>query len=308
MEIVSDQTHRVLAYLDALNRHGVKPDQYWVNEFADRPDLKVERVGGLSALGTTAHLLMAFAEREVAQERYADYMARLGWVSIDERSVELTGMGRALLKALNSPAIEESADVFEVVLDPKDPFAYAQALGGLSSVKNALLVEPYFRLEQLMDVAAFDNITRVLLGSKLKAREYEVLATGLAALPDERKLEIRRALDLHDRYLIPAEDGNVVMLGSSLGGIGKKVSTMTTVGQLASRALRHVHEELWRDAEVVEPKRQQKAEAVDRTPIPEDVPPSKREKNTATEKTTGKTPAAARKSPAKRTQGPKTRE
>ncbi len=251
MDIVTKQSHRVLAYVEALNRHGVKPHPYLVNQFAEQPDQRVERVGGFQAIT----LLAMLGERTVPKETFTDYMARLGWVTVVSERVELSTIGRALLKALNAPAIEETtADVFEIVLDPKNPFAYAQALGGMSSVKNALLVEPWFRLEQLIVMAEFDNITRVLIGSKLKPAEYELLATGLAALSRERKLEIRKAQDLHDRYLIPADDGNVRMLGVSLGGIGKSVSTMTTLGEVASRALREAHEELWRRAEVIEPK------------------------------------------------------
>jgi hypothetical protein len=116
-----------------------------------------------------------------------------------------------------------------------------------------LLVEPYFRLQQLMDVAPFDNIVRVLVGSKLSQRDYELIATGLASL--ERTIEVRKAADLHDRYLIPAVEGSVMMLGASLGGIGKKVSTMTTLGPVASQALRDAHEAIWSDAEPIEPKR-----------------------------------------------------
>ena len=50
------------------------------------------------------------------------------------------------------------------------------------------------------------------------------------------------------------------MLGTSLGGIGKKVSTMTTLGEVATRALRAAHETLWASAEVIEPKQQSSAE------------------------------------------------
>jgi hypothetical protein len=262
VEIVGEHTHRVLAYVDALNRHGVRPHPYWVNAFATEPDRLYREEGGLAAVGHQWQFLDVFAPRQVPEETFCDYLGRVGWINgMNDDEIELSSMGRALLNALNSPAIEDtSADVFEIVLNPDNPFAYAQALGGLSSVKNALLVEPYFRLEQLMDVAAFDNITRVLLGSNLKAREYEVLATGLASLPVGRALEIRKAKDLHDRYLIPAEEGKVIMLGASLGGIGKRVSTMTTLGEVASRALRDAHEAIWRAAEMVEPKKPVRAE------------------------------------------------
>lgn len=255
VEVVDERTHRVLAYLDALNRHGVRPPRVLVNEFAESPEQKFTSESVFSAAVQLRTVMSMFDERLVASETFCQYMARLGWVNDDVAAAELTPVGRALLKALNAPVLEEaSADVFEVVLSPDNPFAYAQALNGLSSVEDALLVEPYFRLEQLMDVAAFDNVVRVLTGTRLKRSDYELLATGLASLLPERRLEVRRTADLHDRYLIPAGDGAVLMLGASLGGIGKNVSTMTTLGQVASQALRDAHERLWRDAEHVEPK------------------------------------------------------
>ena len=54
----------------------------------------------------------------VEGETFAEYLVRLSWVG-DEDELELTAVGRALLKALNAPALDEGAsDVFEVVLDP----------------------------------------------------------------------------------------------------------------------------------------------------------------------------------------------
>lgn len=256
VNIVDEDTHRVLAYVDALNRHGVGPARALVNQFAADPDQKVRMDGGLRGLQQLRMVASAFAERVVPDETFCQYMARVGWIGEDIDAVELTPIGRALLKALNSPVLEEgTADVFEIVLDPDNPFAYAQALHGMSSVSDALLVEPYFRLQQLMDVAEFDNIVRVMVGSRLKSAEYELLATGLASLPNERVIEVRKAADLHDRYLIPAREGSALMLGASLGGIGKKVSTMTTLGQLATQALRDAHERLWHEAEPIEPKK-----------------------------------------------------
>ena len=256
MEIVSEQVHRVLAYVEALNRHGVRPARQVVNEFARKPDLTpTKRVNQFASLSASIlQSTMWGLTEKVEGETFCQYLARLSWIE-DKAQVELSVIGRALLKALNSPTIDESAaDVFEIVLGPNNPFAYVQALQALSIPKNALLVEPYFRLEQLMDIAEFDNIKRVLVGPGLKMKDLELLATGLAALPIERSLEIRVAEALHDRYLIPSEEGSVTMLGMSLGGIGKKVSTITTVGEVASIALRDAHESIWASSKVVQPK------------------------------------------------------
>ena len=257
VEIVSEEVHRVLAYVEALNRHGVRPARALVDEFAARPDRK-RPTATFPAMRTAAQMIGAMVASwdldTSGGETFCEYLARLSWIA-DTAQVELTPAGRALLKALNAPALEDaSTDVFEVVLGPDNPFAYAQTLGMLSRSPRALLVEPYFRLEQLMDVAELDNIERVLLGPGVKRRDLEVLATGLAALPDERPLQVRVAAALHDRYLIPAGEEPVVMLGASLGGIGKKVSTITSLGDLASRALRQAHEDIWTDAAPLEPK------------------------------------------------------
>lgn len=258
MEIVAAHTHRVLAYVSALNQHGQRPHRAVVDEFAKDPDRRYRSGGGIADLLTAASSLSSMLDKKrVPDETYCQYLARLGWINDDTvERVELTAVGRALLKSLNAPVMEENvADVFEVVLSPDNPFAYAQALGGLSSVKESLLVEPYFRLQQLIDIAEFDNIVRVMVGSKLKPHDYELLAFGLASLPAGRSIELRKATDLHDRYLIPAKDGHAVMLGASLGGLGKKVSTMTTLGSVATIALRDAHERLWHSADVVEPKK-----------------------------------------------------
>lgn len=255
MEIVGEHTHRVLAYVDALNRHGIKPQPHYVEEFAKNPEQLTETVGGMAAFRTTGQLAATWGGRRVPRETFPDYMSRVGWLKVSDDQAEVTAIGRALLKALNAPVVGDAAsDVIEVVLDPDNPFAYAQAMSGIASVNQALLVEPYFRLEQLVDVTEFDNVVRVLVGSKLKAKEYELLATGLASVPAGREIEVRKAQDLHDRYLIPAVEGKALMLGISLGGIGRKVSTLTTLGELATQALRAAYEAVWDNAEKIEPK------------------------------------------------------
>jgi hypothetical protein len=224
----------------------VTPPESFVEAYAKRPDRHVERVSLASKFAGS--LGRDFWYEEV-RESHVDYLSRLGWIRTMSAGVELTSLGRALLKALNAPVIQDTADVFEIVLDPDDPFAYAKAVGRLASVDDALLVEPYFRLDQLIDVAELSNVTRVLVGSALKPREYEALSVGLGTL--EHPLEIRKAVSLHDRYLIPGRKGQALMLGVSLGGIGKKISTLTPLGEVATDALREAYERIWHDAEII---------------------------------------------------------
>jgi hypothetical protein len=57
---------------------------------------------------------------------------------------------------------------------------------------------------------------------------------------------------LHDRYFIP-NTGAVRALGTSLGGVGKNVSILTTLGGEASTLLRGLHERKWAEGEPVLP-------------------------------------------------------
>lgn len=250
MEIVNGHVHRVLLYVDALNRHGASPSRDDINAFDESPDQKRPRRFPISDLvATTLNMGMTYERGE--RETFCTYAQRLGWFTGTD-AVHLTAIGRALLKSLDTPKILESpADVFELVLDPGNPFAYAQALQALSAVETAMLVDPYFRLEQLMDIAEFDNIERVLIGPGVTKAHRALLAHGVASISAARKLEVRAAAVLHDRYLIPSGDGSVIMLGTSLGGVGKKVSTMTTLGGVASNALRDVHEKIWQESDPV---------------------------------------------------------
>lgn len=265
VDIVDEITHRTLSYVEALNRQGVYPPQRLVDEFARDPDHKVRILTGLQARMMQSFLDgPLFASQRSERESFCQYLTRVGWIT-NTYEVELTKVGRALLKALNAPVLESATDVIEIVLDPDNPFAYAQAIGALAEPKEALLVEPYFRLEQLMDISELENITRVLVGSRVTQKDIEVLATGLASLDAGRNLKVRQASELHDRYLIP-DDGSVLMLGMSLGGIGKKVSTITTLGPEASVALRKAHGTIWSKAKEIKPKKPGAAKKMTATP------------------------------------------
>jgi hypothetical protein len=275
MEIVDEETHRVLAYVDALNRQGVTPHRLSVDEFGDGADRRMARRGGMAAVATLQAMALSVSGTIGPGETYTAYLERLGWVLCSGGGdVTITQIGRGLLKALNAPSMDaDSGSVVEVVLDPENPFAYTRAMNSLTTVEDGLLVEPYFRVDQLEDVAQLANITRVLLGPGVKPQERKILAFGLAALDPERPLEVRAATNLHDRYLIPRDGGTVLMLGASLGGIGKKVSTITPVGPEASEALRALHEGLWDEATPIEPRYAEKGEGTAMTvAAPESTP------------------------------------
>jgi hypothetical protein len=251
VEIADENTHRLLAYIDALNRQGIKPGFDLVDAFGDQSSRAHRRSNSLAEAVMPS--IAKFSSFTVWTEDPSEYLERLGWIDVVDREVELNRVGRAMLRALNTPQLDfEASPTAEIVLGTDDPFAYAQVVQVLGGAGPAMLVEPYLRVQNLIDIDDLHNINRILVGSKLKANEYAALAVGLGAVNERRPLEIRKATDLHDRYLIP-DTGHVLMLGISLGGIGKKVSTLTTLGDPASGGLRQVFEEAWAAAEPINP-------------------------------------------------------
>lgn len=249
MEIADEITHRVLAYVAAVQRQGERLTSQQVDMYAWAPDHRVEVT---SSIGTSLRWAAILTSRS-EEETFTDYLERLGWVDISDRQVSITRTGTAVLRALNAPALDErDAPSLEIVLDPQDPFAYARALGELAQIEDALIVDAYFRLEQLIDVTELGNVSRVLTSRRSNA-EMKTLASGLAALPAERPIEIRLGDNLHDRFFIPPA-GPVRGLGTSLNGVGKRSTTLlTTIGHDAGDVIRKLFNDKWRDAEVLEP-------------------------------------------------------
>lgn len=234
----------MLAYLALVNRQGYfEMSAYDLEEFAESPD---QRFGKIDYRIDFSRTLLA--ERPL--ETYVEYLSRVGWIVASDSGSAVTPLGQAVLRAMNAPRIDEQ-DVLEIVLDPDDPFAYARALGELADMPNSMIVDPYFRFEQFVDVVNLGTVTRVLTTRKVGAAALAKLGLGLKAVPADT-LHIRVADQLHDRYFVPAT-GSLRGLGVSLGGVGKQVSVLTTLGAEASDVLRALHESKWENAEPLLP-------------------------------------------------------
>jgi hypothetical protein len=66
-----------------------------------------------------------------------------------------------------------------------------------------------------------------------------------------REFAIRVSGEVHDRFIIPV-GGSVDALGTSLNGVGKKFTVMTTLDAPVADIIRSKHEELWRASKPVE--------------------------------------------------------
>jgi hypothetical protein len=157
---------------------------------------------------------------------------------------------------LASAEIAESVETEGAVmmLDTEDQFAYAKLIGHLNQAGEGLLVDPYFRLPQLMTVLNGTNLSRILISKQHKSSKADraelMIALESPALP--RKIEIRASSDdaLHDR-LIVGDDGRVWVLGTSLNSVGHVNTALIPLPSTGSTPLRALAESLWENAEPV---------------------------------------------------------
>jgi hypothetical protein len=239
VRITSDTAHRVLTYIAAVTDQGHRLSVRAANAY-QRAAAMASRPRGLMGLVTI------FGDPEAAPGNLQD----LGWAWVDgENNVWLTSLGRAVLRALDQQEVEGD-EPFDVVLNAEDPLAYPQVISRVAMHKDALLVDPYFKLEHLLHVVHNTTASRLLTGPKA---DLPGLSTALSSsLPADRKLEVRVSEEVHDRYIIPSS-GPLDMIGTSLSGVGKgKPSAMIRVEPPAADAIRGVCEDLWDRAKPLE--------------------------------------------------------
>lgn len=190
-------------------------------------------------------------------ETMLEHLVRLTWLAEGGSDGEsprlyLTELGRALLRDTE----QESAppeDVSVVVFEVEDPLAYPQLVGQLANAGEGLLVDPYLKLADLNRVVVSTGLTRLLVtGISNNKRELAAMQTYLDSPSLGRRVEVRASTQLHDRLLI-AEDGSVLTLGSSLNGIGRKLTVLSPIPPSQCSTFRDAYEKIWDDADTVGP-------------------------------------------------------
>lgn len=247
MKIITDPQHRALAFIEACNGSGYNPQKSEV-------DLWLQEPVPASGWSTISSALFSAVSTALYQPRRdtLDHLVILGWITGD-RGLRLTELGRALLgSAERAEEVEASAGI--VVLDREDPFSYARLIGHLAKAKEGLLVDPYFRIDQLMTILNSTSITRILISKQHKGSQGDraALAVALDSPSLPRSIKIRATSDqgLHDR-LIVGEDGEVWTLGASLNSVATTSTVIVPVPQAGADALRQQSEKLWDEAEEV---------------------------------------------------------
>ncbi|MCC4247482.1 hypothetical protein [Microbacterium testaceum] len=256
MDLVDDEAHRALAYIDAVTRFGSRLSVPELHRYLDGPN---RRRGGTpiamrQILATLLESIRDVHLETTPGESAADFLKRVGWVSVsDGEAVTLTGLGRAMLAhAERPPSVTASDNPMVVQIDPEDPVAYVRVFELMSTHGPGMLIDPYLDFERLADLAEISEVTRVLTSDRTERKRLEHLRR---ILPEVPSIAIRVAgkSALHDRFFMP-DQGPVFVLGSSLNSISKRPGVITPVADaLASGAMRNEYEELWKQAEPLEP-------------------------------------------------------
>lgn len=217
------------------------------------------RHAGLSLAGSMADMYrQPRTRRELVKkaELPTEHLVTLTWLEqVSGRAgLRITDLGLALLQDREREGPAET-DV-TVVLAKDDPIAYAKLMGSISKVGAGLLIDPYLDVEILHRLLLSTGITRVLVfadRSNIKNKNLPAIETHLSGILPRGNIEVRKTTDLHDRYVIADEDGEVLMLGTSLNGVTKKNTALISLPEPAAKATRDAHEKIWDNAELVGP-------------------------------------------------------
>jgi hypothetical protein len=255
-ELVPHHVHRALAYVRLLNQQGIDPSLGDVNRFActsvPRGDHR-EFDGfmlGLMRLGTSMR----------PAEPVAGYLLGVGWAEVADDHVHLTTLGHTVLRGLDLDTQDEEfagpeGAVADVVLEPDDVLAPVRLTRVMAGAGAGLLADPYFKAEHVQWVTEATSLRRILVSSKAAAKsERALIAVALASVPSASDLEVRStdSKEFHDRCVLTA-DGRVLVIGSSVTGIGKHLTAVITAPGDVAKLYRTKYDGLWDSADPIRP-------------------------------------------------------
>lgn len=243
MELANKRAAQVMNMIAAVNAQGHRPSRSEINRYGASPDRLVTEFDPYhDERGEFWDI-----------ETYSTYLERLIWVEFVDDAAALTPMGLAVLRAMQDEGKLDSVGVLETVLENGDPFAYARAIAVLADIPDALIVDPYIRLEGLMDIMPLSSVTRILTSDERgkRGKKAHLFALANAARPGNRQIRIADVSRLHDRYFIPGT-GPVRMISTSMNSIGSRIGVITPLGASASQAVRVEHEKIWSESSSVE--------------------------------------------------------
>jgi hypothetical protein len=250
VDILTEDQHRALAFIQACNNQGHAPTQDDVERWLTEPRQPMSTMQAFmssAAIGFNS----IFGRGAVT-----DQLVRLGWVyEADARSrLYISALGEALLRDAEEKAAEVVAST-TVVLGSDNPLSYAALMSELAAAGAGLLIDPYIRREQLMHIVQDTKLARLLVSHKVGEKHIAAVRSFLAYVPDNRGLEVRLAAEAHDRYLMN-EDGEIFIIGSSLNTVALRSATtvFTPVPEDSVDVFTKLIEDQWSAGEPLRPK------------------------------------------------------
>ena len=244
MEIADEVAHQALGYVAAVSRRGHRLTLDEFKAYIGSPGRTATSQGGLSSLITAQQVIRSFAGT-VKVEPVIDWLTRLMWLESDGKYVQITSLGEIVLASLEDRASEPEGPLV-TILESQDALAYPTVIGNIGKRGEALLIDPYFRLDALPHVLQFTDVRRLLIGPKA---EVSALGTALTTtITPNRPFEVRVSKEPHDRLVIP-KSGPVDALGTSLSGVGRKFSVMFEIRQPEADGVRQAANEMWDKAQ-----------------------------------------------------------
>ena len=230
METASESVHQLLAFVDGVSRQGHPLSAVDFESYERSPSRTVHRFTRV----TIGMLAGGPAESQL------EWLDRVGWLQKNAGTVMITDLGRAVLRSLDEAANVPEGPL-DVILDANEPTSYATVVGKIAGVGEALLVDPYCRLEQLLDIASHTSVDRVLTSAAIGKDGLVEMKLALPVLAEVAgsALDVRVSEkgELHDRYVIPLS-GDVITMGTSLNSVDKHFTVLVTLGPPAAEAIR----------------------------------------------------------------------
>jgi len=260
VEILSAYDHRLLGYSLAVQQNGYRLTVDEFEAYAESPTRRPAESefnpGAFGGIASFLPAIQALASQMLVTkpgETPLDHFRRVKWVSVAEDRVSVTQLGRAVVKAADAES--RKGEVIQAALDPGDPLAYARLVVQVAQLKNVMVVDPYFRAAQLLELYELRNLTRVLTSEKIGEDDLVSLRSTARAITWGRPFEIRAAptsVGVHDRFMVQ-EVGAVYQVGSSLNGVGHAFTVLTEIEDLAPVVRQHF-QTIWDDSEPIFPR------------------------------------------------------
>lgn len=256
MEIMNEDAHRLLTYVEAARRQGHALTEDEFQAYANGWEQMIVFSAGdpllTSSYETYRRLMDATSPAsQRRRETIIEFLYRVRWLDKSGGGIDITPLGKAILREANAPLPDSAtASTLEVVINPTDPFAYAQLIMKIAGLGDCLVVDPYLDSQQLITLARVQNVSRILTsdyGLKDKSSEFGVLLDAAPHL----SLRTLGGKKLHDRLLIP-NYGSVYALGSSLNSIARRFGVVTTLEESSSDLIRRHYDNLWSEGLILE--------------------------------------------------------